>query len=131
VIRISRYYSRDDWRLKVYRPKTPEIDFRNSEWASLRVFMSIKQKSECLMCRKKITEIELTIHHIIPRSMGGGDNIENLIGLCYKCHDIAELYDLDKHDILNYYSKKKNKEKNISPENDWHLWVYGGYRRPE
>jgi 5-methylcytosine-specific restriction endonuclease McrA len=26
------------------------------------------------------------IHHIIPRGVGGTDDLENLIPLCYRCH---------------------------------------------
>jgi len=35
------------------------------------------------------------VHHLIPRGMGGSktkDYIENLMGLCRKCHDRAEAY---------------------------------------
>jgi 5-methylcytosine-specific restriction endonuclease McrA len=28
----------------------------------------------------------IDIHHLIPRSRGGKDNIENLMGLCRDCH---------------------------------------------
>jgi len=30
---------------------------------------------------------KLTVHHIIPRSAGGTDNLDNLITLCRECHD--------------------------------------------
>lgn len=33
------------------------------------------------------------VHHLIPRGMGGSktkDYIENLIGVCRKCHNLAE-----------------------------------------
>lgn len=29
----------------------------------------------------------LDIHHILPRSRGGKDNIDNLMCLCRRCHD--------------------------------------------
>jgi len=131
VIKISKYYCKDNWNLKVYKPKVPFIDFTNPEWISLRVFISIQQKGKCAMCGKELPEIESTIHHIIPRKNGGENNIENLIGLCNRCHNIAELYELDKHSILNYYSPIKNLKKKKANKNDWHLWVYGGYSRPK
>ena len=31
-----------------------------------------------------------TIHHIIPRKMGGGDYLDNLICLCLECHNWIE-----------------------------------------
>lgn len=30
----------------------------------------------------------LEIHHILPRSKGRDDRIENLVGLCHECHTI-------------------------------------------
>jgi len=130
VIKISRYYCKDNWRLKVNRPKTNEIDFMNPEWISLRIFISIQQKGKCAMCRKEIPEIELTIHHVVPRKIGGGNYIENLIGLCDRCHDIAELKELTRGEMLNYYNHIKNKKKKRTRKLDWHLWVYGGYKKP-
>ena len=130
MIKISQYYCKDNWKLKVYRPKADEIDFMNPEWTSLRIFLSIQQKGKCIMCKKELPEIELTIHHIIPREMGGGNYIENLIGLCDKCHDIAELKKLKRDEILNYYNRINNKKKKRARKGDWHRWVYGGYKKP-
>lgn len=31
---------------------------------------------------------ELNVHHIVPVSMGGGDEPENLITVCVKCHKL-------------------------------------------
>ena len=43
----------------------------------------IQQKGRCLLCgRKKIDYC----HHIIPKSEGGSDTIENRAGLCHECH---------------------------------------------
>ncbi len=42
----------------------------------------------CPRCKKIHGE---SIHHIIPRENGGKDNIENLIVLCFKCHDYVEM----------------------------------------
>lgn len=41
---------------------------------------------ECGECNR----IANSVHHLVPRSQGGGDNIENLIGLTMECHDRAE-----------------------------------------
>lgn len=43
------------------------------------------QRILCEVCGETATEI----HHIIFRSQGGGNNIENLIALCRGCHDQA------------------------------------------
>lgn len=39
----------------------------------------------CAVCASEAVDI----HHIKFRSQGGGDDIENLIGLCRRCHDTA------------------------------------------
>ena len=130
MVGISNYHCKGDWQLKVYRPKMHEIDFKNPEWASLRVFILIQQKGRCLMCKKELPERESTIHHILSRENGGGNNIENLCGLCNRCHDIAEVEELNRHDILNYYNDKKIIKKEKAQTKDWYMWVYGGFSRP-
>jgi predicted transcriptional regulator len=37
----------------------------------------------CVKCK---SNKKLDIHHIIPRNLGGSDNIQNLIPLCRSCH---------------------------------------------
>ena len=44
-----------------------------------------EQKGICAWCGKKPKK--LTIHHIVPQSMGGKDTRENAVGLCRSCHD--------------------------------------------
>jgi 5-methylcytosine-specific restriction endonuclease McrA len=50
------------------------------------------------------------VHHLIPRGMGGSkerDYIENLIGLCFDCHEKAERKILTREYL---YGIKKSKE---------------------
>ena len=54
----------------------------------------------CEMCGGVLVDV----HHISPRGMGGNpskDIIENLIGLCRKCHDLAEAGKISKEILLN------------------------------
>ena len=124
---MSEYYCKEDWKFKVYKPQIDNYDPDSPEWVSMKAFVSIQQKGKCARCRKKTTIDMLTIHHIIPRAKGGTNDIENIIGLCKKCHDIIEPQELSRDDILNYYKRRKRKEKAV--KNDWHMWVYGGFSK--
>tara|TARA_R110000744_G_C18907191_1_gene510056 strand:+ start:51 stop:446 length:396 start_codon:yes stop_codon:yes gene_type:complete len=42
---------------------------------------------KCKICNKKTEHLEL--HHIIPKSRGGSDDVSNLIELCSECHGNA------------------------------------------
>lgn len=126
---ILEYYCKENWQSKVYKPKIDDYDWNSPDWISIRVFISIQQKSKCARCKKVIDFNHLTIHHIISREEGGGNNIENLIGLCRKCHDFIEPLKLNRKEIINYNKRRKMKKK--ANKNDWHLWVYGGHSRPD
>ena len=51
--------------------------------------------SKCAIC--SFPEL-INIHHIIPKSEGGTDTIDNYIGLCFNCHNLHHLkrWSLDK-----------------------------------
>lgn len=38
------------------------------------------------MCRRCLATQNLEVDHVVPKSMGGGDNLENLQILCTTCH---------------------------------------------
>lgn len=42
---------------------------------------------ECNICNKKTDYLE--IHHIVPKSRGGLDTKQNMVGLCIECHSLA------------------------------------------
>jgi hypothetical protein len=81
------------------------------------------------MCGEKQ---QLSVHHIVPREENGKNTEDNLITLCNRCHNIAELEQLSKEQILRYYIKEEDVERKPIPTKlDWHKWVYGGYQRPQ
>lgn len=54
----------------------------------------------CEWCNRRPV---VDIHHISPRGMGGSkdkDQIENLMGLCRECHNLAEAKKLSKEELL-------------------------------
>jgi 5-methylcytosine-specific restriction endonuclease McrA len=44
---------------------------------------------DVIICEKCNNKKAVDIHHIIFRSQGGSDNIDNLIALCRDCHNKA------------------------------------------
>jgi len=51
---------------------------------------------EMSSCEKRCVDV----HHIVFRSHGGKDEIENLIGLCRSCHNLAHDGTLSKRDLM-------------------------------
>ena len=43
----------------------------------------------CESCGKVNLPSVLDVHHCVFKSQGGGNNIENLLGLCRDCHEAA------------------------------------------
>lgn len=48
------------------------------------IFYHQNRKRHCEICHSKK---RLTIHHKLPKELGGLDNPENLMTLCHKCHE--------------------------------------------
>jgi len=60
---------------------------RIANWNKVRVSILKRDNYICQICKKEGREV----HHIIPKINGGGDNPENLITLCFDCHDSQRL----------------------------------------
>ena len=69
-------------------------------------------KNKCYSCG---TKQDLTKHHAIPLSIGGGDIHENIVRLCCKCHRHlhrqAEEKNLNEYEYLILLEKMKLKHK--------------------
>ena len=60
-----------------------------------------EQKGRCDYCGIKPKKLE--IHHIIPKRMGGSDEINNAVGLCPNCHQLWDELTFQKI----FYGKKQ------------------------
>ena len=57
----------------------------------------------CEVCSSKSVDI----HHIIYKSQGGKDEIDNLIALCRSCHDKAHNELIKKHELKKIINEKR------------------------
>jgi hypothetical protein len=64
-------------------PFSPEVRTRALLWCD----------RHCCLC-KKACGINIEVHHLIPESEGGSDDIENAIPLCFDCHSDVQCYNL-------------------------------------
>ena len=121
-----------NWKAKVYHAKIGR-DFKSKNWLRKRKRVFKRDRYQCQMCKSFYGEdgLMLTPHHLLPRAKGGKDKLTNLITLCWRCHNTAELEELNKYEILSY----KTDEDNFfhipsSSDKNWRKWVYGGFAKP-
>lgn len=67
---------------------------RNWQWKKQRRECYERDNYVCQDCSAKCTSIpgptRIQAHHVIPRRLGGGDELENLVTLCTSCHHKRE-----------------------------------------
>jgi hypothetical protein len=67
----------------------------------------VRQKGAgCAICDSKT---EVTLHHLIPREMGGATEEENLLPVCRPCHDAIHNGNLDVSNLVLQVSVKRAK----------------------
>ena len=91
---INRKYS----QYSPIRDFSPEGDTTPSKisWSIARKIVLDRDRYKCRVCGKaslsedfdQISRIklEVEVHHIIPRKIGGSNSFKNLISLCHSCH---------------------------------------------
>jgi hypothetical protein len=47
----------------------------------------LRDKNKCQYCNKKLLPSEITIDHVLPRAMGGGNSFNNCVVSCFKCNN--------------------------------------------
>lgn len=128
-----------NWHSKVYGRKKNMSTYEQAEWETIRDNVIARDKYKCQRCGKRYKTIRgLSVHHIIPRRIGGGNDDDNLITLCLKCHDWVEARDFrTAQDIRDSYDgdRPKDKEEKFVDREEtftrpsWHKYVYGGMKR--
>ncbi|MGI6852065.1 RecQ family ATP-dependent DNA helicase [Mesorhizobium sp. 1B3] len=57
-------------------------------WQDTRLLVLKRDNFRCVSCSTPAKSAEADIHHLLPRSMGGTDELSNLVTLCDGCHAI-------------------------------------------
>ena len=71
--------------------------FRHGVESELREEIKLRDDFTCRLCMNKPDSHSLQVHHIVPVSNGGNDQLNNLVLLCYGCHT-----ELHKNNWENY-----------------------------
>ncbi len=98
--------------------KGPNYGFANTKAKVLN-----RDNYTCQLCKGKHKDSKLEVHHIIFRSQNGSDDEENLITLCYTCHQ-----DLHQGKIkLNIKGKLKGQLKHATQMNSIRIQLLKHY----
>ncbi|MDX8463616.1 DEAD/DEAH box helicase, partial [Mesorhizobium humile] len=60
----------------------------NDSWHEIRLQVLSRDNYRCVSCSTPLKSAEADVHHLLPRSMGGTDELSNLITLCDGCHAV-------------------------------------------
>ena len=75
---------------KINNPDIKGKDYKFGEaygFENIKSYVLFRDNYTCQHCKGKSKDSKLHVHHIIFRSQGGSDNVDNLICLCKTCHD--------------------------------------------
>lgn len=103
------------WQAIVYGGANP---YKMDGWLGLQRKIMHRDSFRCRACRGRSN---LTVHHINPRAWGGSDEERNLITLCIRCHDQAEIQTEEfkrplTTDELEAVHRRILKEEEVTPE---------------
>jgi hypothetical protein len=73
-------------------------------WLEIRSKILLRDHFRCQECGYYK---HLEVHHIVPKSKGGGDNPENLVTLCTRCH--GKVHGFKKHIGGNHNHNRNHK----------------------
>lgn len=74
---------------KMEDPSIEGIMYQEGEtlgYVNKRMFVLARDHCTCQLCKGESKDSKLEVHHIIYKSNGGSDNVNNLITLCSTCH---------------------------------------------
>lgn len=63
-----------------------QVAHAREAWRQIRQQVLARDHHQCVSCGDVLASPDADIHHLLPRSMGGTDELANLITLCDGCH---------------------------------------------
>lgn len=134
IRRISAILPVTDWTFEVNKfafmqmdsGKCYGTDFQNGRMKGYRdshEYVCERQNGACPICGTSIEHY----HHIIPRSQGGSDLPENILGVCMKCHERIHRGELstDVEGIMKRYGALSVLNQAIPYIGKWLTYAYG------
>jgi hypothetical protein len=72
------------------RPGASRPELNKAAWQRLRKAVRQRDGNCCRNCGARGEWAKLSVHHLLPASLGGTDDMANLLTLCSTCHPIYE-----------------------------------------
>jgi diadenosine tetraphosphate (Ap4A) HIT family hydrolase len=89
VVDEHKNFNRDLRNLReYYAQRQTQKQVFDKKFLEVRTAVLKRDGYRCVNCGQ--TGTELHVHHIIPRSEGGTNDLSNLVTLCGKCHSIQD-----------------------------------------
>jgi hypothetical protein len=75
--------------------KLIENDFERMQFELRKYFLKIKNPDRCELCGEELDQKDLILHHIVPVTINNmfEADIDNLIFICQKCHNLSHQKD--------------------------------------
>lgn len=88
----------------IKREKVIDAYSQKDRLINSKVYAELKSKRKCDKCKKPFTHgAKPEIHHKIPRSKGGSNDIKNLMAVCHHCHKVLDAEELWMDERDEYY----------------------------
>lgn len=90
---VIQYY--EDWNVRTIHKEYPvpsimrlttDVKLRNTKIKFSRKNIYRRDKNICQFCGQKYPDGDLTLDHVIPKSLGGKTNWTNIVSCCLKCN---------------------------------------------
>jgi 5-methylcytosine-specific restriction endonuclease McrA len=78
---LSIEYFTNIWRIEGTAGRLDDED-----WVVLRRIVLKRDRRHCQNCKAHGTRLD--VHHVVPVSVGGSNNLTNLLTLCFACHKL-------------------------------------------